>query len=536
MTVPAEKSTNNQEGDDGAIPMINVDLAANADNDEKTGVTESKTKCCNVYDGYPDASGYSWLGVGRGMMVMSNIFISSSFLFLASEAAGCGDVTDGKVCTNKIYGFAPSSLITNIAVVAGLASAFFMPIGGALVDFTPYRRSFGIVTAIVLIAIQACQIFTNRSTWFTMAVLQSIAAFFYQLQVVAVFAYLPDISGQVGELKMNRFTSNFAAAQFGAQFSFLLVIAVIAFVAKTDAVVTGQISQALNTFTSILFFGIGWLKYMTPRPATRDLPEGQNLLTEGFREIWHTSKKIQRHFKKGLRWYYLALAFAEATAQAVTTAAIVYLNDTLKLDSLQISLFFLITLAGTLPGTQVGWLVTSKSNPNTSWKLCMVYLCVVLVIGALVLEDLPKYCSFIWGLCVGIGLGWFYPTENMFFSMCLPKGQEAELAGFYVYCSQILAWLPPLIFTLMLQYNIAQKYALIATSMFFLPAIGFLMCAASWDEIVEEATSGALSAADEAKTKGLTSAASQSKSAANDDGDDSEKGRVATGMNDEASA
>ena len=30
----------------------------------------------------------------------------------------------------------------------------------------------------------------------------------------------------------------------------------------------------------------------------------------------------------------------------------------------------------------------------------------------------------------------------------MPKGQEAELAGFYLYCTQILGWLPPLVFTL----------------------------------------------------------------------------------------
>ena len=31
----------------------------------------------------------------------------------------------------------------------------------------------------------------------------------------------------------------------------------------------------------------------------------------------------------------------------------------------------------------------------------------------------------------------------------MPKGQEAEFAGFALFCSQILGWLPPLVFTLM---------------------------------------------------------------------------------------
>ena len=311
--------------------MLNVDLASpepsdavvvgNGKSASGVVVTENglpKKKCCNLYDDNVDAIGFSWLGAGWGMMIMSNIFMSSSLLWLSSNAAGCFD-DDGEassattqVCDKKVYGFTPSSLITNIAVIAGLLSAFFMPICGAFVDFTPYRRLIGIVVAIILVVIQACQIYTVEQTWFAMAILQSIAAFFYQLQVVAVFAYLPDIARQVGQTKMSRFASNFTSIQFLSQATFLVLIVGISFGLKTSDVVTAQISQAINTCTSTIFFSIGWFKYMTPRSAARDLPEGHSLLTEGFRQIWRTAKSINRYYKNGLRWYLLALIFAEA--------------------------------------------------------------------------------------------------------------------------------------------------------------------------------------------------------------------------------
>mmetsp|Transcript_9737 Transcript_9737/g.17775 ORF Transcript_9737/g.17775 Transcript_9737/m.17775 type:complete len:136 (+) Transcript_9737:754-1161(+) len=74
-----------------------------------------------------------------------------------------------------------------------------------------------------------------------------------------------------------------------------------------------------------------------------------------------------------------------------------------------------------------------------------------------------------------------------FFSMCLPKGQEAELAGFFVYCTQILSWLPPLLFTILVENDISQKYGVIATSFGFLVGAVLLSCTGSWTEIVEEA-------------------------------------------------
>jgi hypothetical protein len=70
--------------------------------------------------------------------------------------------------------------------------------------------------------------------------------------------------------------------------------------------------------------------------------------------------------------------------------------------------------------------------------------------------------------------------------MCVPRGQETELSGFYVYCSQILGWLPPLIFTVLVEADVAYKYGVIASSFGFVVAIGLLSCAAPWDEIVKE--------------------------------------------------
>jgi hypothetical protein len=139
---------------------------------------------------------------------MSNIFLSTSFIYLASKDAGCQmDVTDEgdqeqQDCNNNIYGMTPTSLIANIAIVSGLLSAFLMPIAGAMIDFTPYRRETGILSAIFMIAIQAIQIGTVQATWFPMAILQAIAGFLYQVQVLATFAYLPEIARSVGQTKL----------------------------------------------------------------------------------------------------------------------------------------------------------------------------------------------------------------------------------------------------------------------------------------------------------------------------------------------
>jgi len=446
-----------------------------------------KKKCCSLYDGNRDAGGFSWLGVGRGGLLMSNIFLNQSLLYLASDEVGC--VVDGEVqdCTVRVYGLYPASLIATIATVTGVGAALFMPICGAFVDLTHYRRSVGKLSALVMTVIQFVQVWTIPRTWYAMLILQSIAGVLYQVQVLSVYAYLPDIAREVGQSKMTNFSSKFSFVQFTAQLLFLLVIAVISFLVRSSPVDTARISQGINTFTCLLFFGTGWLLYMTPRPAARKLPEGHSLITEGFRRNWQTAKSIQKHYKNGLRWFFLGLALGEAAGSAVFTLAVIYLTQELNLSSTETSIFFVIALLGTLPGTVFGGWVTKKTNPNTSWKLSMVVVFVFFSIGALGLEYVAGYWAYVWAACIGFPLGWFYPTENVFFSMCLPPNQEAELSGFFVFCTQILGWLPPLIFTAMIESGIRIKYGLLVTNAFFLLGAGVMMCTCSWEGIIEEA-------------------------------------------------
>lgn len=145
--------------------------------------------------------------MARGPFVMSNIFLASALIYLAAEEAGCIDEEKDEVvddCNNRVYGQKPGTLIANIAVFSGLLSAFFMPFFGAAVDYTPYRRRIGWMVAVVMILIQAVQIGTVSSTWFAMSILQALNGFFYQVQILAVYAYLPEIAKDVGESVMTQ--------------------------------------------------------------------------------------------------------------------------------------------------------------------------------------------------------------------------------------------------------------------------------------------------------------------------------------------
>ena len=87
------------------------------------------------------------------------------------------------------------------------------------------------------------------------------------------------------------------------------------------------------------------------------------------------------------------------------------------------------------------------------------------------------------GFLIGMLLGWHYPTEKLIYSLCLPPGQDAEFTGFFVYCTLILQWLPPLIFSGLIQNGISQSYGVLAVAMFGLVAVILISLLPPWDQM-----------------------------------------------------
>lgn len=257
------------------------------------------------------------------------------------------------------------------------------------------------------------------------------------------------------------------------------------FIFSADDVATAQISQVINVVWLTCLFTLGWRKFPAV-PRNHELPQGQSLWTVGFKQNFKTVKSLAKNNRKPIRLYFLALCFAEAATNAFTTVSPVYLVGVLELSAQEVGLFFLITLISSVPGTSLGNWLSCKTNPNTSYGLCMLCLAIVANIGAFGLDGVKtKALSYLWGACIGILLGWFYPTENLYFSVIVPKSQEAELSGFYVYCTQILGWLPPLFFSIIVENDYNQKWGILAITSFHMVAVGILCLQSSWEDVAK---------------------------------------------------
>jgi Vacuole effluxer Atg22 like len=142
----------------------------------------------------------------RATIFLSGIFVGPALLGLASNQAAASCLEDNDIGTEtgttydecveaaRVYGFKPSSLLTNMGMVASLLSALSLPPTGAIVDYTYYRRHLGMYTAVALSIIKVIELTLSQSTWLMVALLQILAAFLYQIHTTVVYAYSSELS------------------------------------------------------------------------------------------------------------------------------------------------------------------------------------------------------------------------------------------------------------------------------------------------------------------------------------------------------
>jgi len=422
--------------------------------------------------------------MGNGAVQMSNVYLSAALITLAEKEINCHDADD--VC-GTVYGFKPSSLITNIGTVTGVISALLIPLIGAIIDCTDHRRKLGGLTALTLISIQAVQIGTTQSTWLIMAILQAINGFLYTVQSLAAYSYLPEIATAVGETKMIKYTADYAVASSGMEvFYLVLCIGIgLALGLEENDEATARLGQSVNVVVSGLLYYLAWY-FFTSVVARKKFDKGKSVVTSGFVQVFKTAKGIKNHYGSTVGYFLLAAMFCDAGHSAFGLVAVVYLAEVCDIGGLQLGIIFLVILISTIPGSIFGAWVSNVTNPKTSIQIQLISIISFNVLAFLTMTSPEqKKLPYIYGSIWGVLLGWFYPTETVMFSIVQPIGQESELTGIFMYSTQILSWMPPLIFSVMNESDIHMKWGGMFLNVYFFIGLVLFQLMAPWDICTE---------------------------------------------------
>jgi len=401
-----------------------------------------------------EATAWAMDAAGRGPLNQAGSYIGVAILRLATIDAGC-DLP--ATCSNRVYGFKPSSMLTMASVITGVASALLMPFIGAIVDHTRHRKTVGVITAILVSAITGFQTTISLDTWFACLVLEMLGGFTLIMHFMAVMAYLPDLTEV--EYELTHYTSRFNICMYMVQLFYVVFLIGMTYGIGLNTVETARVAAAGALVISAVLFFYSWTFLFRKRPALSKVKEGDHLLTSGFKQLWRTSKKIFYRYSS-LKWFMLALLFSpEAGAGVVLSVVVTFLAVTLQMTGIEVGITSLIMLLITVPGSLFSNWFMRKYNPLNSFRFGLVFL--IMVIAATIgFLDRPsrKNWTFFIAIFWGIAYGWIFPSQRTLQVTLTPRGQETEIMGMFTFVTQVIGWLPALIFSIMNERGIDMRW------------------------------------------------------------------------------
>mmetsp|Transcript_30446 Transcript_30446/g.69708 ORF Transcript_30446/g.69708 Transcript_30446/m.69708 type:complete len:503 (-) Transcript_30446:625-2133(-) len=347
------------------------------------------------------ATGWYMDAAARGPILMSNVFLARALLDLAKIEAGCSN-TDF-MCENRVHGFLPSSLLTNMVMISGVVNACLMPIVGAVVDHTHHRRTVGILSAVLLLVVNTMLVGINSKNWLYMAIIQLVGAFAYMTHVVIAFAYMVELTDD--RKRLARYTASFNILQYSGCLFFLILVVSLSWAIGVTNVGTVRISQIFVVITTAILMGAAWFLHFPRREALSVVPEGSWLITTGFRKLGRTAVQISSK-NYALKWMIVALLFAEAGGNSFTQIAITFTTEVLKLNQNETGLVMMILLIGTVPGSRFATAISNRFNPKFSYQCGVIYFGAVTLMASNVMKDEGDK-QIIYFFCRFLGI-WFW--------------------------------------------------------------------------------------------------------------------------------
>ncbi len=390
--------------------------------------------------------------------------------YLASLAAGAAVANaDGMA---RFFGIpvAPDSFFPYAVSFSVLLQVLFLPILGAIADYSHRRKQMMQIFAISGATATIGLFLVTDSLWWLGGVLFIIANLCFGAAIVFYNAYLPDIASEDQRDRVSSY--GWAMGYLGG--GLLLLLNLIFYQMHESLGVPTGLAIRINLASAGLwwlgFSFITWARLRT-RHASRQLPEGKTYLKVGFSQLRHTLKEI-KNFPETLRYLLAYFLYNDGIqtviAVSATFAAAPLVRGGLELDQGTLTMVILmiqfVAFGGALFWGKLAKWVGAKRSIIISlviWSGVVIYAFGGMKGDTRVLE------FWILGAFIALVMGGSQAISRSLFAQMIPEGQEAEYYSFYEVSERGTSWIGPFLFGLMNQAFGSLRPAILSLIFFF---------------------------------------------------------------------
>lgn len=413
---------------------------------------------------------YDWANSAFQTTVVT-VFLGPYLTGIANNAAGCTG-GDDEECTTRIpllfLDILPGQLFPYMVSMAVFLTVIGLPLVGAIADRSPYKRELMVFFAYVGAGATIAMLFLVDDRYLLGSVLFLIANVSFGASVVVYNSFLPQLAGPDDRDRLS--SAGWAFGYLGG--GLLLALNLVALMMHEALGLTeGDVARYC-----IVSAGIWWAGFTTiPLLTLRNRPPAEGvargfLLTDGFRQLWHTLKQL-RAFPLTLLFLLAYLIYSDGIATVISLSA-VYGSEELKLSQQTLVLTILVVQFVAFFGAMGMGRVAARVGAFRT-VLGSLVLWSVVVTAAYFLPARQVVPFLLLGVLIGLVMGGSQALSRSLFSQLIPKGKEGEFFGIYEITDKSTSWLGPLVFGLAYGLTTSYRVAIISVVLFFV--VGFVL-------------------------------------------------------------
>ena len=392
------------------------------------------------------------------------VLIGEYITALAQQSVG----ENGIVLNTGVFVVTAKSLYPYTVGLSVFLQIFFLPILGAIADYSHLKKSFmaffcflGAVTCSLLF-------FIDGNLYLLGCVLFLVANLSAGASMVFYNSYLNDITTIDRRDKVSSYC--FAAGYISGA---LVLLANLILLRNAENL---GISTNLAVRICLLTAGLWWggfaiitFSILKRRQPVREVPVGKNYISAGIGELAGTFKELLK-LKHTLLFLIAYLLYNDGIQTVITTSATfisqeLFVRNNIETDRSVLVVAFLIAqvvgFVGALTFERIARLTTAKYSIIISlviWSAIVVYAYAFL---STVTE------AYIMSGFIGFVLGGSQALSRSLFSQMIPAGRESAFFGIYEISERGTSWIGPVVFGVVAQMTNSYRPAILALIAFF---------------------------------------------------------------------
>ncbi|HWU21671.1 MAG TPA: MFS transporter [Nocardioides sp.] len=416
---------------------------------------------------------YDWANSAFFTTVLTVLF-GPLMITVAGRAAGCGDSPDDTCSrTVSVLGLhlAAGSLPSYLTSFATIASAFVLPIVGAMVDRSGRKRLHMAWCAWAGAFVGALLFFMYDDHWQLGAVAVVVSSVLAGCSLVSYYAILVDISTDA-----ERDAVSSKGWAFGYLGGGLLLVINLAMVLGHGAL---GIDKELAVRLSLLTAALWWAGFtIIPAVRLKDHPaqavpaESGGMLARSFGQLWTTLRQLPAY--PVTMTFLIAYLFYNDGIQTVIYSASIYGSKQLHLgESVLIAAILMIQFVAF-----GGALLFGRVAARYGAYRCIVggtVAWMVIVVLAMFLPDRNVAAFLSAGVAIAIVMGGTQALSRSFFSMLIPRGRAGEYFALYNACERGTSWVGTLLFGVVFQVTGSYRPAILSLIVLFVLGLVVLL-------------------------------------------------------------